>query len=644
MKKISKLICIILSSLFLFALVAGCSRETVSPPTPTTPLDTAKDADGSTIMLTENGSSRYRIVIPENAAVAEELAASRLAQYIQEATGAVIPVVADTGLSYNEECYYISVGETTLLEGSDITVSYDVLGPEGVFIANRGRQIFVTGAESDGTLYAAQEFLSKQVGFEVYYTDEIYLNDQTDVPVYNYHDYISVPDIEEGRWVGCGNFASFADSSLMRFQYGYADGSFNSEGNIWGSWSHSMPQLGITRDEYPEEEYDDWFFGESQYCFSQMSLADEAAKQIVARIPQYPNAKYWQIGDGDSNRSCDCEDCQANREKYGTQGGIMMAFLNRVGEQVEKLMAEQNITDREILILGLAYEGTAAPPTHYDEFTESYVANEPAVIARHNVGMMYAPITDCTHHSYNDTRCIDHQTRIDRMLGWSAVVPDNLSLWLYNTNFRDYFLPYNDWGGIKDDAAMYEDMGVTFIFSQSCKNGRYSFDALRLYLRSKLWWDSSLDYNTLFENFFNNYYKAAAPEMLEYFNLIQSHYMELYATLSGTRPSAGCGNCFDAPTYYGMGNWSYQYLMKAKDIMQRAYDKVANSGLPANVREKLNDRIRVEEVYIDGYLWNYYATFYSTDDYKALEDDLFADCASFGISWWDESSPLVRKA
>lgn len=89
MKKISKLVCIILSSLFLFALVAGCSRETVSPPTPTTPLDTAKDADGSTIMLTENGSSRYRIVIPENAAVAEELAASRLAQYIQEATGAV---------------------------------------------------------------------------------------------------------------------------------------------------------------------------------------------------------------------------------------------------------------------------------------------------------------------------------------------------------------------------------------------------------------------------------------------------------------------------------------------------------------------------------------------------------------------------
>lgn len=644
MKKIKglKVLYLLLALVFAMGCFAGCAEKTKTDTTPelSETLAPAKDNQGNPIMLTENGSSNYKIVIPADAMTAESLAASQLSNFLKQSTGATLPIVQDTGISYDENAYYISVGETTLLEQSNIEVSRDELGAEGLKICNRGRQIFLTGAESDGTLYAAYEFLAKEIGFEVYYIDEIYYRQEAAVPVYAYNDYVSVPDISEGRWVGCGMFKSFAESSLMRFQYGYADGSFNSEGNIWGLWSHSLPYLNITKENYPD--HPEWFYGSSQVCFSQMSLADEVARKIIEKIPETPNGKYWQIGDGDSNSSCNCADCQKNRELYGSQGGVLMVFLNRVGELVDEWMTENNI-DREILILGLAYEGTSTPPSRYNETTGEYEPINEKVRARSNVGMMYAPITDCTHHSYMDERCYDHQTRIDKMKGWAAVCPDNLSLWLYNTNFRDYFLPFNDWGGIKDDAELYEELGVEYIFSQSCKNGRTSFDALRLYLRSKLWWDSSLDYNTLFDNFFINYYKSASEEMLDYFELIQAHYITLYQSVGGSRAQVGCGNCFDSPQYYGMGNWSYEYLMKAKELLQKAYDAVENSEESESVKEKLRERIRVEEVHIDGYLWNYYSTFYSKDAYEALEDTFMDDCARFGISYWNESTVLTRK-
>ena len=111
-------------------------------------------------------------------------------------------------------------------------------------------------------------------------------------------------------------------------------------------------------------------------------------------------------------------------------------------------------------------------------------------------------------------------------------------VWTYDTQFGYYFIPYNNFGSYVDNFALFADNGVYGVFIQgNSRNTRCTFDAFRAYLISKLSWEKGLTFDELFNRFFDNYYKEAAPYMKTYYNALQARFQDLYIQLD----TGGCG-------------------------------------------------------------------------------------------------------
>ena len=132
MKNIRKILVCILAALFLFGVVAGCSKE--GGETPVTPGSenlapaTPGAWEGGTheIYVEEgsadfisNGRSDYVIVIPDECGDLVETAASEISVLIYEASGITLDVVTDAALPNTN---YISVGNTQAAASAGVSI------------------------------------------------------------------------------------------------------------------------------------------------------------------------------------------------------------------------------------------------------------------------------------------------------------------------------------------------------------------------------------------------------------------------------------------------------------------------------------------------------------------------------------------
>ena len=128
---------------------------------------TAPDTD---MPFVTNGSCDYTIVVPETRGAQINMAKNELVQFFAEATGITLPAVADSEFTDNGKGY-ISLGETSLLAESGVTVDHKKLTEDGVRIVTEGKNIYLVGGGDYGTLYAVYDFLEIYFDFDVYYKD-----------------------------------------------------------------------------------------------------------------------------------------------------------------------------------------------------------------------------------------------------------------------------------------------------------------------------------------------------------------------------------------------------------------------------------------------------------------------------------------
>ena len=163
-----KIFCVILCAVCAAScLLAGCEKQ--DDPISQPQLAEIADTD---IVLAENGATGYQIVIPENADACEEYAAQELELLFEEATGADIAVVRDAGMTFDESKKVISLGETSIKQGSRLDVAAG-LNADGYRIKRYGNTVVIAGVNVQGTLYGVYEFLKYEFGFETYMPDEV---------------------------------------------------------------------------------------------------------------------------------------------------------------------------------------------------------------------------------------------------------------------------------------------------------------------------------------------------------------------------------------------------------------------------------------------------------------------------------------
>ena len=163
----------------------------------------------ASILLTENGSSRYTILLPSHATTYEQQAAKVLQNYLMQISGAALPIIT---ADKHRSSYEIVLGQNERLDELASPVNYQQLKEDGFVLRTDSSRLIIAGGNEKGSLYGVYSFLEKYLGCRMY-TPKVKIipkqsqitlgkiNDQQ-VPVIGFRDthYKSTWDAEYTYW------------------------------------------------------------------------------------------------------------------------------------------------------------------------------------------------------------------------------------------------------------------------------------------------------------------------------------------------------------------------------------------------------------------------------------------------------------
>ncbi len=220
--KIKKILCVALSATMLLSLCACKDKEVEAPQTleHTASPGLKETLKQTNIDLISNRTTEYKIVIPENAGKSVEFAASELAYFIENANGCIMPIVTDKGLSFNENDKYISVGPTSIAQGSGLTVTFEETGLDGYKIKTYGNTVVMLAYTDNGHTNAAYGWLERNMDYHYYYIDEWEINKSNNIKLVDME--VTEKPTFSGRYLSYYPYRmsgqNGADYDLMRYQ------------------------------------------------------------------------------------------------------------------------------------------------------------------------------------------------------------------------------------------------------------------------------------------------------------------------------------------------------------------------------------------------------------------------------------------
>ncbi len=594
---------------------------------------------GQALMFVENHETDYVVVIGENAHAVEVDAANELQFFVQEATGAELKIVRDNTLTVTNEDKVVLLGDTT--HSTTLTAEYDELGDSGFKMNLSGNNVVLKGATPEGTLYSAYEFLSKVLNFEVYAINEYYIDKVANVKMLKIENVVDIPaiDYRNPGWY----MANDPMIKRMRLINPTMSGT-SVYGKDWGTASHSIRNEILPKgSEYENQDlYPGWIYKNGHICMSKeilsngVNVIDIVADKLLRLLQNVPTARTLELGHPDDSARCECSDCAANIQKYGSITGVYMVWLNKVATALEQKMTEVEM-NREVTVQGIMYNAYQAAPAVMNA-DGTVTPNHPDVMAKTNgmvkVSARYTPIAACFAHPLNDTNCKINSAGkyADELRKWRYIVGDNkLQFYGYVAEFYDYMMFFNDIGMMNGSYKFFGEMDLYGIFDSAVNQSNINgpFVALKVYLKSKLMWNPELDIRTLIDNFYNHYFGVAGSYMKEVYDGVMANFAEI-SEVSG---SGGCygfrsaGADYKSPDY-----WPVDLLFELQSSIDKAYEAVENSNLSAEEKEKLYWRIKADELFPMHWFVNNYSSSFSEEEAEAMKKDFDESCAYLGIT------------
>jgi hypothetical protein len=113
------------------------------------------------IILADNETSGYTIVIPTHATAEEQKAANVLQDYLLQISGAALPILA---ADKHKSAYEIVLGQNERLDELAAGINYALLKEDGFLIRTDSMRLIIAGGNEKGTLYGVYSFLEKYLG------------------------------------------------------------------------------------------------------------------------------------------------------------------------------------------------------------------------------------------------------------------------------------------------------------------------------------------------------------------------------------------------------------------------------------------------------------------------------------------------
>ncbi|MGD8786039.1 MAG: DUF4838 domain-containing protein, partial [Phycisphaerales bacterium] len=260
--------------LVAFLFVAGCKQTT---------------KDG-TVTIAENGKVKAAIVIAEDAAEPERHAASELAEFLNQITGAKFEIVHK--VTDEKSCLFVGPKAAKL---ADTDFSTDVLGADGIIIRTIGNNLILAGDHPRGTLYAVYTFLEEQLGCRWWNSTESTIPKKQTLKVSRLDiRYTPVLEYREPFWFDAfdGDWAARNKCNGNRPRLGEKHGGKH----IYEGFVHTFYRL-IPPDKY-FKEHPEWFseiagkrtYKRAQLCLTNEEMRKELVKNLKARLRENPAA------------------------------------------------------------------------------------------------------------------------------------------------------------------------------------------------------------------------------------------------------------------------------------------------------------------------------------------------------------------
>lgn len=477
--------------------------------------------------IVKAGKTDYKILLEKDASDLKKFAAEEVQTFVKQSSGAELPIVYDTEAP--EDGKYISLGNTSAYKASETYKTAETetakIGSNGFLIRSEDDDIFVIG-EDFGVANGCYELLYRLCGYEFYSADEIKLNGESDVFFYRF-DIFDVPDFEY-RIVPQG----FQRNETVARRY-----RMHRLEDIWANRSiYCHNTLTYIPEETYGEKHPKWFSRDrkDQLCHTargdnneRQALIDTVAAKLVAALEAAPDKDTVGFTQMDNKHACECDACLEEFAKYGTDSAAALKFCNDLAAAMRKIFENKGV-NRSFKVVFFAYEATVSAPVK-ENADGTRVPIDENVICDKNVSVFYAPIAvKYTVPFDSDEYDGFNKQYLQTLKDWQILCKD-VYLWVYSTNFSHYLVPYNSFDSLQQNYQIFKDLGVKYLQDLGQYNVKQSaaWCNLTAYLQAKLQWNSSLDYETLLQNYFSNYFKNAAEDMRSLFNLQQTRLREI---------------------------------------------------------------------------------------------------------------------
>ena len=618
MKK--RIIAIALSLFTTFTFFCGCKdkekEQGVEIENIVSQLPETVEATG--INVIENGKSDYKIVVSATADDNIKAIASEIQYFYEASSGVELPIVLDTDLTFDDTERYISLGNTTVFQGSGLEITAD-LRETGYIMKRIGNTLICNGKNSNATISAGYDMLNYTIGLEFYAADEIYYEEKTTIPLLDYDiKFIPTVDIREFRTRVVSADATFARRMRMFSWFGTG---------TWLTFGHTTVSRYLPTSTYGIAHPDWYNASQTQVCYANEEMRLEMVERIKSEIAANPYGIYVMIGHEDNMDMCECTACVEARAMMGGYGGQELDFTNKVAKDVDKWLAD-NYPEREIKFLFFAYQTSAEPPAKWDAEQNKYVPVWDGFEVHESVNVMYCPIDAEFSKPFSS---IENSTQYQQLCGWSDLFAsqgrnNHIVIWTYSIPAYSYMAPQNNFGVYAEHYKTMADMGVNYIMDQGVYDSSTpTFEALKIYTQCKTMYRSDLDFNELVEDFIAHYYGAAAEGMTKYYNFFRSYYkyLENNKALSG-------GIFFDTTL---KDFWSYEVLQEMYQMVEDCIGQLDSIKESDPERyQVLYDRVRREQITPMYLMFEHYLNLLTQEQKETYWSNLSYYCAKFEIT------------
>lgn len=463
-------------------------------------------AGASEIVLAEGGRSPFQIVIAEQATPSTRYAAEELQRFLQEMTGAKLPVVTDATPAGPHE---IVVGQSARLKRLGVAIDFKALGAEGYVLRTVGPHLVIAGGAPRGTLYGVYGWLEEHLGCRWFAPgvsriprrQRLVLGElnQTKVPILEYREPFTF-DCFDGDW--CARNRVNSSSGRLEARHG-GKIRFGS-----GFFCHTFASLVPPQKYFKEHpEYFSLVRGKRQDGYAQLCCTNEevirlCTEGVLAAMKAQPDAFVFSVSQNDTDKHCECDRCQALAQKEDSQMAPVLYLVNRVAEAAEKQFPDKAVET-------LAYQWTRRPPK--------------TMRPRPNVIIRLCSIECCFSHPLATCSSPENQRFVEDLRGWAKVC-NRLWVWDYVTDFAHYLLPFPNQRVRNDNIRLFVQNNVKGIFEQDTYETPHSeLAALGGYLTAKFLWNPEADENAVMNEFLEGYYGGAAGPIRKYIDLLHDH-------------------------------------------------------------------------------------------------------------------------